>query len=181
MSCQSENFNVCWRWQRWAANCFTWQNGGCSVVAAERLHSDGEAPSQDANARRPDAAFNLQPDHKTQTLASTHETETPERDLLTLKGAQEKEKTASELQWNWLELQCRLIKTVHRLIPQCALTGLRKKWAEVQSGDETTAVTESLLSRLTVDLLGNHRFRLHTPWGEKTHALKVSNVFSLVF
>lgn len=66
---------------------------------------------------------------------------------LTLKGAQKKDKTPSELQWNWLELQCWLIKTVHRLIPQCALTGLREKWREVQSGDEAAeAATVTLLS-----------------------------------
>lgn len=63
-----------------------------------------------------------------------------------------------------------LVESADRHIPQCALTGLRKKWAEVQSGDETAeAVTESLWSRLMVDLLGNRGFRLHTPWGGKAH------------
>lgn len=48
---------------QWQISCIRLQNG--------------EALSQDTDARRPDAAFNLQPDHKAQTLASTNETETP--------------------------------------------------------------------------------------------------------
>lgn len=67
-----------------------------------------------------------------QTLASTDETQTSRLlkmilHRLTLKGAQEKDKTPSEPQWNWLELQCWLIKPVHQLIPKCALTGLKEK------------------------------------------------------
>lgn len=85
-------------------------------------------------------------------LTSTDKTQTPSLlkmtlHRLSLKGAQEKDKTPPELQWNWLELQCWLIKTVHRLIPQCVLTGLRETWTEVQSGDDTAeAVTLTLMS-----------------------------------
>lgn len=59
----------------------------------------------DTEARRTAAAFKLQPDHEPQTLAFTDETQTPSLlkmtlHRLTLKGAQKKDKTPSELQWN---------------------------------------------------------------------------------
>lgn len=42
------------------------------------------------------------PNPNTGVYTWNRNTQFAESDLLTLKGAQEKEKTASELQWNWL-------------------------------------------------------------------------------